>query len=130
MPRDQADYDYATPEIQRLLDQGARFVAVSGIRLLNPGSTDQLHDGGPSAARTAIGYNRANDEMYVFQGGNYTPDNMQDLFRGLGRGHRDSVGRRRLLGDRVAPRHRWHVGRRRAQPERQLRHPVGAVRLA
>jgi hypothetical protein len=84
VPRDQADYDYATPDIQRLLDQGARFVAVSGIRLLNPGSTAQLHDGGPSAARTAIGYNRANDEMYVFQGGNYTPDNMQDLFRGLG----------------------------------------------
>ena len=84
MPRDEKDYDVATPEIQKLLDQGARFVAVSGIGLLGPGVTGQLHDGGPSAARTAIGYNRANDEMYVFQGGSYTPDNMQDLFRGLG----------------------------------------------
>jgi hypothetical protein len=83
-PRDPGDYDYATPEIQQLLDQGARFVAVSGIRLLTPGATGQLRDGGPSAARTAIGYNKASDEMYVFQGGDYTPDNMQDLFRGLG----------------------------------------------
>jgi hypothetical protein len=82
--RDQTDYDYATPEIQKLLDQDARFVAVSGIRLLTPGVTGQLNDGGPDAARTAIGYNKTNDEMYVFQGGNYTPDNMQDLFRGLG----------------------------------------------
>jgi hypothetical protein len=84
MPKSNADYDAATPEIQRLVDQGARFVAVSGIGLLTPGATGQLNDGGPSAARTAIGYNRAGDEMYVFQGGSYTPDNMQDLFRGLG----------------------------------------------
>jgi hypothetical protein len=84
MPKGNNDYDVAAPEIQRLLDQGARFVAVSGIGLLAPGNTGQLHDGGPSAARTAIAYNKANDEMYVFQGGNYTPDNMQDLFRGLG----------------------------------------------
>jgi hypothetical protein len=84
MPRNHDDYDAAAPEIQKLLDQGARFVAVSGIGLLAPGATGQLGDGGPAAARTAIGYNRSNDEMYVFQGGNYTPDNMQDLFRGLG----------------------------------------------
>ncbi|HZA11314.1 phosphodiester glycosidase family protein [Mycobacterium sp.] len=83
-PKNPGEYDYATPEIQKLLDQNARFVAVSGIRLLTPGATGQLNDGGPSAARTAIAYNRDRDEMYVFQGGSYTPDNMQDLFRGLG----------------------------------------------
>ncbi|WP_102145988.1 phosphodiester glycosidase family protein [Mycobacterium hubeiense] len=84
MPKGPNDYDSASPEIQRLLDRGARFVAVAGIGLLAPGDTGQLNDGGPSAARTAIGYNRANDQLYVFQGGSYTPDNMQDLFRGLG----------------------------------------------
>ena len=83
-PKGNNDYDAASPEIQRLLDAGTRFVAVSGIGLLAPGDTGQLNDGGPSAARTAIGYNRSNDEMYVFQGGSYTPDQMQDLFRGLG----------------------------------------------
>jgi hypothetical protein len=61
-----------------------RFVAVSGIGLLAPGDTGQLNDGGPSAARTALAYSKAKDEMYVFQGGSYTPDQIQDLFRGLG----------------------------------------------
>jgi hypothetical protein len=84
LPRDDNDYDAASPEIQRLLDANARFAAVSGIGLLSPSDTSQLNDGGPSAARTAIGYNRSNDEMYVFQGGSYTPDQIQDLFRGLG----------------------------------------------
>jgi Phosphodiester glycosidase len=84
MPRNPTDYDVASPEIQKQLDQGARFVAVSGIGLLSPGHTGQLNDGGPAAARTALGYNKSNDQMYVFQGGSYTPDNMQDLFRGLG----------------------------------------------
>ena len=84
MPKNDQDYDAASPEIQRLLDAGTRFVAVSGIGLLAPGDTGQLNDGGPSAARTAVGYNRGTDELYVFQGGSYTPDNMQDLFRGLG----------------------------------------------
>jgi hypothetical protein len=84
MPKNDQDYDAASPEIQRLMDAGVRFVAVSGIGLLAPGATGQLNDGGASAARTAIGYNRAKDELYVFQGGSYTPDNMQDLFRGLG----------------------------------------------
>ncbi|RRQ19876.1 hypothetical protein D5687_11130, partial [Guyparkeria sp. SCN-R1] len=60
------------------------FVAVAGIGLLSPGNTGQLHDGGPSAARTALAYAKQKDEMYIFQGGNYTPDNIQDLFRGLG----------------------------------------------
>jgi hypothetical protein len=31
-----------------------------------------------------LAYARQKDEMYIFEGGNYTPDNMQDLFRGLG----------------------------------------------
>jgi hypothetical protein len=83
-PKHPQDYDAAAPAIQGLLDKGTRFVAVSGIGLLAPGDTGQLHDGGPSAARTAIAYSRANDEMYVFQGGSYTPDQIQDLFRGLG----------------------------------------------
>jgi hypothetical protein len=43
-----------------------------------------MNDGGPSAAPTAIAYARDRDEMYVFQGGSYTPDQIQDLFRGLG----------------------------------------------
>lgn len=84
MPRDGNDYDVASPEIKRLLDAGSRFVAVAGIGLLAPGDTGQLNDNGPSAARTAIAYNRSADQMYVFQGGSYTPDQIQDLFRGLG----------------------------------------------
>jgi hypothetical protein len=78
------DYDAATPVIQGLVDKGTRFVAVSGLGLLAPGDTTQLRDGGPSAARTALAYSRTRDEMYVFQGGSYTPDQVQDLFRGLG----------------------------------------------
>ncbi|MDO3639978.1 phosphodiester glycosidase family protein [Mycolicibacterium arseniciresistens] len=84
MPKGDNDYDAATPEITKLVDGGTRFVAVAGIGLLGPGETGQLNDGGPSAARTAIAYNRQSDQLYVFQGGSYTPDNMQDLFRGLG----------------------------------------------
>jgi hypothetical protein len=83
-PKAPGDYDAASPVIQGLLDKGSRFVAVSGIGLLAPGDTGQLNDGGPSAARTAIAYARDRDEMYVFQGGSYTPDQMQDLFRALG----------------------------------------------
>jgi Phosphodiester glycosidase len=83
-PKGKEDYDAATPVIQDLLNKNARFVAVSGIGLLSPGNTGQLHDGGPSAARTAIAYARQKDEMYIFEGGSYTPDNIQDLFRGLG----------------------------------------------
>jgi Phosphodiester glycosidase len=83
-PKATDDYDAASPVIQGLLDKGSRFVAVSGIGLLAPGDTGQLDDGGPSAARTAIAYARGRDEMYVFQGGSYTPDQMQDLFRALG----------------------------------------------
>lgn len=78
------DYRVAEPVLRGLVDKGARFVAVSGLGLLSPGETGQLNDGGPSAARTALGYSRPKDELYVFQGGSYTPDNMQDLFRGLG----------------------------------------------
>jgi hypothetical protein len=84
MPRAPDDYDAASPEIKKLVDQNTRFVAVAGIGLLAPGDTGQLNDNGPSAARTAVGYNSAADQLYVFQGGSYTPDNMQDLFRGLG----------------------------------------------
>ena len=83
-PSDPQDYDAASPAIQGLLDKGTRFVAVSGIGLLAPGDTGQLNDGGPSAARTALAYSKGKDEMYVFQGGSYTPDQLQDLFRGLG----------------------------------------------
>ncbi|WP_156737849.1 phosphodiester glycosidase family protein [Mycobacterium scrofulaceum] len=83
-PRSKSDYDSATPVVQDLLNKNERFVAVSGIGLLAPGNTGQLHDGGPSAARTALAYARQKDEMYIFEGGSYTPDNMQDLFRGLG----------------------------------------------
>ena len=84
MPKGPDDYDSASPVIQKLLDQNARFVAVAGIGLLAPGDMGQLNDGGPSAARTAIAYNRTSDQLYVLQGGSYTPDQIQDLFRGLG----------------------------------------------
>ena len=83
-PRTPDDFDAATPVIKDLMDKGTRFVAVSGLGLLAPGDTGQMNDGGPSAARTAIAYARDRDEMYVFQGGSYTPDQIQDLFRGLG----------------------------------------------
>ncbi len=83
-PRAPDDYDAASPVIKDLMDKGERFVAVSGLGLLAPGDTGQMNDVGPSAARTAIAYARDRDELYVFQGGSYTPDQIQDLFRGLG----------------------------------------------
>ena len=83
-PTNDRDYDAASPVIESLLEKGTRFVAVSGLKLLAPGDTGQLKDPGPSAARTAIAYTADKDEMYVFQGGRYTPDQVQDLFRGLG----------------------------------------------
>jgi hypothetical protein len=82
--RDGHDYDAATSTVTGLVDRGEQFVAVSGLGLLAAGNTGQLNDGGPSAARTALAYSKPRDEMYVFQGGSYTPDNVQDLFRGLG----------------------------------------------
>ena len=82
--RDGGDYDAGGPAVTDLVNKGQRFVAVSGLGLLSPGNTGQLNDGGPAAARTALAYSRPKDEMYVFQGGSYTPDNIQDLFRGLG----------------------------------------------
>lgn len=83
-PKGRQDYDLATTVIQDLLNKNAKFVAVAGIGLLSPGDIGQLHDGGPSAARTALAYSKPKDEMYIFEGGSYTPDNIQDLFRGLG----------------------------------------------
>ena len=83
-PRDTRDYDAATPVITSLVGSGTRFVAVAGLKLLAPGDTGQLNDPGSSAARTAVAYTKDKDEMYVFQGGSYTPDQIQDLFRGLG----------------------------------------------
>ncbi|MBX7434271.1 phosphodiester glycosidase family protein [Mycobacterium sp. Y57] len=83
-PKSDDDYDAASPVVTGLIDKGTRFVAVAGLPLLAPGDTGQLHDPGPSAARTALAYVRDRDEMYVFQGGSYTPDQIQDLFRGLG----------------------------------------------
>ncbi|MDG4667433.1 phosphodiester glycosidase family protein [Mycobacterium sp. 236(2023)] len=83
-PKSDNDFDAATPVLTRLIEDGTRFVAVAGIGLLAPGETGQLDDPGPSAARTALAYVKDRDEMYVFQGGSYTPDQIQDLFRGLG----------------------------------------------
>jgi hypothetical protein len=54
------------------------------LKLLAPGDAGQMNDPGKAAARTAIGYTAARDEMYIFQGGRYTPDQIQDLYRGLG----------------------------------------------
>lgn len=83
-PKGGSDFDAAGPVVVGLMNKGVRFVAVSGIGLLSPGDTGQLRDNGPSAARTALAYNRGKDEMYVFQGGSYTPDQIQDLFRAMG----------------------------------------------
>ncbi len=83
-PTTASDYDAATPVIDELVDNGTRFVAVSGVKLLAPGDTEQLNDPGPSAARTAVAYVSGTDDLYIFQGGSYTPDQVQDLFRGLG----------------------------------------------
>jgi hypothetical protein len=83
-PAAETDFDVAAPAIAQLIDSGTRFVAISGLKLLAPSDTGQLNDPGPSAARTAVAYARGKDEMYVFQGGSYTPDQVQDLFRGLG----------------------------------------------
>ena len=51
----------------------------------------------------------ANDRDVRFQGGSYTPDQIQDLFRGLGCRQCRAAGRRRLVGDRAAARHRRNV---------------------
>jgi Phosphodiester glycosidase len=83
-PKSPDDYDAASAVITDLMEKGTRFVAVAGLHLLAPGDTAQMNDSGPSAARTALAYSRDKDEMYVFQGGSYTPDQIQDLFRGLG----------------------------------------------
>ncbi len=83
-PSDARDYDAAAPVISGLVDKDTKFVAVSGLKLLAPGDDRQLNDTGKPAARTAIGYTAGKDEMYVFQGGHYNPDQIQDLFRGLG----------------------------------------------
>ncbi|CAN5404497.1 phosphodiester glycosidase family protein [soil metagenome] len=83
-PKATDDYDAAGPVIEKLLDEGSRFVAVAGLGLLIPGDTGQINDPGPAAAHTALAYSKAKDEMYVFQGGSYTPDQVQDLFRALG----------------------------------------------
>ena len=83
-PSTATDYDAATPVIEELVGNGTRFVAVSGLKLLAPGDTEQLNDPGPSAARTAVAYVSGTDDLYIFQGGSYTPDQIQDLFRGLG----------------------------------------------
>lgn len=72
-PNGPSDFDSASSEIARLMGNGTRFVAVSGLKLLSPGDTGQLNDPGPRAARTALAYNREQDEFYVFQGGDYTP---------------------------------------------------------
>lgn len=40
--------------------------------------------------------------MYIFQGGNYTPDNIQDLFRGLGSDTAILLDGG-VIGDRSAP---------------------------
>ena len=129
MPKGPNDYDSASPVIQKLLDQNARFVAVAGIGLLAPCDTGQLNDGGPSAARTAIAYNRASDQFYVFQGGSYTPDQIQDLFRGLGAdnavlldgGGSSAIVLRRDTGGM------WSGA---GFAEGQLRYPAGALRFA
>lgn len=83
-PKGPNDFEPASAEIARLMDNGTRFVAVSGLTLLTPGDSGQLNDPGTPAARTAIAYVGDRDELYIFQGGNYTPDQIQDLFRGLG----------------------------------------------
>lgn len=83
-PSDVRDYGAAAPVIADLVDKGTRFVAVSGLKLLAPGDDGQLNDPGKAAARTAVGYGSSKDELYIFQGGHYTPDQIQDLFRGLG----------------------------------------------
>ena len=84
VPKGPSDFEPASAEIARLMDKGTRFVAVSGLKLLAPGDTGQLDDPGPRAARTALAYSREKDELYIFEGGDYTPDQIQDLFRGLG----------------------------------------------
>lgn len=83
-PSHNKDFDAAGPVINDLINKNNRFVAIAGIGLMAPGDTGQLNDGGPAAARTAVGYNRRSDELYVFQGGSYTPDNIQDLYRAMG----------------------------------------------
>lgn len=83
-PKDPSDFEPASAEIARLMDNGSRFVAVSGLKLLAPGDSGQLNDIGPRAPRTALAYDRDTDQLYVFGGGDYTPDQIQDLFRGLG----------------------------------------------
>ncbi len=45
-PADARDYDAASPVISDLIDKDAKFVAVSGLKLLSPGDDRQLNDPG------------------------------------------------------------------------------------
>ena len=128
MPKGPGDYDSASPVIQKLLDQNARFVAVAGIGLLAPGDTGQLNDGGPSAARTAIGYNRTERSAVRLPGRQLHARPDPGSVPRTGRRQRRAAGRRRLVGDRVAARHRRNVEWRRVS-QGQLRYPAGALRL-
>lgn len=76
--------------VNQLEFSGKSFVAFGGLKLRAPGQEFQFVDNPVRrAARTAIGYNTAADELYVFQGGSNESDgfsigNVQDLFRALG----------------------------------------------
>ena len=128
-PKSPDDYDAASPVIQGLLDKGTRFVAVSGLKLLAPGDTGQMNDPGPSAARTALAYARDKRRDVRLPGRQLHPRPDPGPVPGPGQRHRDPARRRRLVGDRAAPRHRRHVGGR-GCAQGLLRHHAGAVRLA
>ncbi len=129
MPKGTDDYDSATPVIQRLLDQNARFVAVAGIGLLAPGETGQLNDNGPSAAHDRRRLQPGDRPALRLPGRQLHPGQHPGPFPWPRRRQRPAARRRRLVGDRVAPRHRRYVERCRVTA-RELRYPSSAVRFA
>ncbi|MGF7123565.1 phosphodiester glycosidase family protein [Rhodococcus sp. AG1013] len=89
-----AEGPFSNEETRRRVDQlelgGREFTAFAGIKLRGPAGEFQFVDNPiRRAARTAIGYNTARDQLYILQGGSNEPDgftlgNVQDLYRALG----------------------------------------------
>ena len=126
-PRTPTDYDVASPVIERLVDSGARFVAVSGLKLLAPGDTGQLNDPGPQCGQDSGGLLPAVRRHVRLPGRQLHPRPITGSVPRTRQRYRGHARRRWILIDRAAPRHRWNVGRR-GLATRVLRHRRGAVR--
>ncbi len=105
------DFGYATAPLEGLMDKGVQFVAVSGLKLLLPGFTEQLNDPGPAArphrARLQVHHRRT----HGLPGWQLHPGQPSRPLPRIGRRQGNRARRWQLLGHRAAARRRRHVGR-------------------